>query len=790
MCLLFLKVQCLVADRHSIPSSHHRPGTAAMNLLGKSEALLLAILCITTSAASEPIRTLREFRQLTNADAAKSLPVSIPATVTYFRQYEKTLFVQDGNFATYVSATTPLNLAPGDRILIKGHAEPSFKPIVVSNEIKRIGRADLPTPIAASYRDLLREDLDGRYVTVRGVLSSAIITLTSGRHVTAMELRMNGGDAGITLDSDDPSHLDDLFDDEVEVTGVVSGRFDGKMQKTGVLMHCSTFDTVRVLRKTPTTQWSIPVTPMDQVLNGYSVHDTSTRVRVRGTITYFHQPNMAVLQSGRQSLRIYTPTINPMRVGDLAEATGIPMVDDGFLTLRWGNLRSLGPAPAITPLPLTWDELASGKHAFDLVSMEGTVVTQVRERSQDTYVISSDGKLISASLRHPFVYEWGKKVPPPPMRIIAPGSLVRVTGVDILDEGNPFNASMAFGMLLRSTSDITVIANPPWINVANLTRIIAFLIIAVVLFAIWSWVLKRKVRKQTARLAARIELEAEQERRRSCILENINGHRPLAEILNEIASLVSFTQEAAPVWCELADGERFGACEPSESLNIVRQEILSQSGGSHGMLCVAVDPKTPENQNLGEVLSMAAWLAAMAIETGNLYSDLIHRSEFDQLTDIHNRFALDKRLNSLARQSQKHDACFGLIYADLDRFKHINDRYGHHIGDVYLQQVAERIKHQLRPIDMLARIGGDEFAIVVQQIHSRIDLEDVAARIERCFDEPFSIEGLLLEGAASFGLAVYPKDGASIDALLNAADTAMYQSKQSKRNWSTRGQSR
>jgi diguanylate cyclase (GGDEF)-like protein len=763
-----------------------------MNLLGKPEALLLAVVWITSSASCEPIRTLSEFRHLTNADAAKSLAVSIPATVTYFRQYEKTLFVQDGNFATYVSATTPQNLAPGDRILINGHTEPSFKPIIVSNEIKLIGRADLPAPIPASYRDLLRDDLDGHYFRVRGVLSSAIPTLTSGRHVTAMELRMNGGYVGITLDSDDPSHLDDLFDDEVEVTGVVSGRFDGKMQKTGVLIHCTTFDQIRILRKTPTTQWSIPITPMDKVLNAYSVHDTSARVRVRGTITYFHQPNMAVLQAGKQSLRIYTPTINPMRVGDLAEATGIPTVDrGGFLTLRWGNLRSLGPAAAITPRPLTWDELASGKHAFDLVSMEGTVVTQVREHSQDTYIISSDGKLISASLRHPYVYEWGKKVPPPPMRIITPGSLVRVTGVDILDEGNPFNGSMAFGMLLRSTSDITVIANPPWINIENLTRIIAFLIIAVVLFAVWSWVLKRKVRKQSARLAARIELEAEQERRRSCILENINGHRPLAEILNEIASLVSFTQAAAPAWCELADGERFGAaCEPLESVSIVRQEILSQSGGSHGLLCVAVDPKALANQNLAEVLSMAAWLATMAIETRSLYSDLIHRSEFDQLTDIHNRFALDKRLNNLAIQAQQHDDCFGLIYVDLDRFKYINDRYGHHIGDVYLQQVAERMKHQLRPVDMLARVGGDEFAIVVQQIHSGIDLEDVAARIERCFDEPFSIEGMLLEGAASFGLAVYPNDGSSIDALLNAADTAMYQSKQSKRDWSTRAQSR
>ena len=754
-----------------------------------AEILFLAVASI--PLAAEPIRTLRDFRQMSNAEAAKSLPVAVTATVTYFRTYEKTLFVQDGRFAAYVSATTPLTLIPGDRILIQGRTQASFKPIIISSDIRLIEHGKMPTPLHVNYRDLLDEDLDGRYVTVHGSLSSAILTLSSGRHVTAMELRMDGGYAGITLDTDESWHLDDLFDAEVEISGVASGRFDGKMQKTGVLIHCSSFDQVRILLKSLVNQWSIPVTPMDQILKAYNVRDRSERVRVRGVITYFRQPNMAVLQIGGRSLRIFTPTITPMRVGDLAEATGIPTVDDGFLALRWGNLRSLGRAAAITPRPLRWDDLASGKFAFDLVSLEGTVVTQMRQQSQDSYIISTDGKLVAASLRHPFVYEWGKKVAPPPMRVIAPGSRVRITGVDILDEGNPFNGAMAFGMLLRSADDIAVISNPPWMNVQNLTRVVAFLLIAVLLFAIWSWLLKRRVSEQTRQLAARIEMEADQERRRNRVLEHINRHRPLPETLEEITALVSFTRDGAPAWCELAGGEVIGAVpEPGGSQSVVRQDIVSQSGGSHGLLCAAVDKEASGDPNLIEILSMAAWLATMAIETRNLYSDLVRRSEYDQLTDVYNRFALEKRLESLVGKSKPIEFCFGIIFIDLDRFKHINDGYGHHIGDIYLQQVAARIKHQLRPGDMLARIGGDEFAVVIEEIRSRVELEDLASRMERCFDAPFVIGSVHVVGEASFGLALYPVDGATSDALLRVADEGMYRSKQSKREWSSRALSR
>ena len=103
--------------------------------------------------------------------------------------------------------------------------------------------------------------------------------------------------------------------------------------------------------------------------------------------------------------------------------------------------------------------------------------------------------------------------------------------------------------------------------------------------------------------------------------------------------------------------------------------------------------------------------------------------------------------------------------------------FGHEAGDLYLQELTQRVKRQLRPGDSLARLGGDEFAVLVSEVRSRADVEEIAERLERCFDEPFIGENFELHGSASLGIAIYPDDASSADSLLRAADAAMYVAK-------------
>jgi diguanylate cyclase (GGDEF)-like protein len=271
---------------------------------------------------------------------------------------------------------------------------------------------------------------------------------------------------------------------------------------------------------------------------------------------------------------------------------------------------------------------------------------------------------------------------------------------------------------------------------------------------------------------------ADIEQRRGRILEDINGSRPLAEIVEEIAELVSFTLDGAPCWCQIANGARLGNCPAKlTGLRIVQEEIPARSGPPLGTLFAALDPLTKPRANESKAVSMGAALATLAIETRKLYSDLLRRSEFDLLTDIHNRFSLEKRLDAQIEVARQDAGIFGLIYIDLNKFKQVNDQYGHHIGDLYLQEVARRMKQQLRSHDLLARLGGDEFAVLLPMVHNRADVEEISQRLEHCFEAPLTLEGNILKGSASFGIALYPEDGATKDNLLNVADAAMYSAK-------------
>ncbi len=726
-----------------------------------------------------PLTTLHAITTLTNTQSIQRMPVSFEATVTYYRSYEKNLFVQDGDSAIYVNAPSIYWLIPGDRIRVQGTMHESFRPYVVSTRITLLGHGPLPKAIQTGFDEMIRADADCKLVTVRAVVQSADLAPNLAAPISTTELHMlvDGGHVDASIDSDDPSRLKDLLASEVEITGVQSGIFDNKMQETGILLHIQGLDQVKTLKRAGVDPWSIPITPMDRILTGFRGHDVNDRQRVRGTITY-NQPGVAlVLQDGSRSIWINTNNWSPLRVGAVADAIGFPEVENGFLTLTRGEVReTLSQAP-VAPSLFTWRQLATGGneghgHLFDLVTLEGQVVTEVRQATQDEYVLESDGHLLSAIIRHPGA---ASQIPLPPMDEIPVGTRIRVTGICILTDANPFNGEVPFNILMRDVNDIMVIARPPWLNVRHLMLIVGLLFCVVIAIGFRSWALERGVRRRTAALAYL-------ERRRSRILEAINGSRPLAEIIEQITEVVSFRLHGAPCWCEINGGARLGNWPPNlDRLRVIQSDVPSPTGTPFGTIYAAFDALARPSADQEEALSMGAGLAMLAIGTRRLYSDLVHRSEFDLLTDIQNRFSLEKHLDALIETARQSASIFGLIYIDLDGFKQVNDKYGHHIGDLYLREASSRMKRQLRPGDILARLGGDEFAVLVPVVRARADVQEIAGRLERCFEDlPFAIQGNSLRGSASVGIALYPEDASTRDALLRRADGAMYEVKHAR----------
>jgi diguanylate cyclase (GGDEF)-like protein len=119
----------------------------------------------------------------------------------------------------------------------------------------------------------------------------------------------------------------------------------------------------------------------------------------------------------------------------------------------------------------------------------------------------------------------------------------------------------------------------------------------------------------------------------------------------------------------------------------------------------------------------------------------------------------------------------GLLYVDLDRFKEINDLHGHHVGDAVLTEVAKRLTFSIRDSDSVARLGGDEFVVLLEEVQGRNDCLAAAHKIEQALNADTSFFGLDVDIAASIGQALYPDDGVDEDALIRAADAAMYRIK-------------
>jgi diguanylate cyclase (GGDEF)-like protein/PAS domain S-box-containing protein len=169
-------------------------------------------------------------------------------------------------------------------------------------------------------------------------------------------------------------------------------------------------------------------------------------------------------------------------------------------------------------------------------------------------------------------------------------------------------------------------------------------------------------------------------------------------------------------------------------------------------------------------------------ERDRLHEQLVHQANHDILTGLPNRALLEDRIAQTLAHASRYGHKAALLCLDLDRFKQINDTYGHAIGDVCLQEIGRRLSSRVRAVDTVARTGGEEFTVLLQEIAESEDAERVAADILRGLNEPYRHNGIDIDLTASLGIAVYPDHGTDPAVLWRDADTAMYRAKKSGGN--------
>ncbi len=162
-------------------------------------------------------------------------------------------------------------------------------------------------------------------------------------------------------------------------------------------------------------------------------------------------------------------------------------------------------------------------------------------------------------------------------------------------------------------------------------------------------------------------------------------------------------------------------------------------------------------------------------------SRLEHQATHDPLTGLANRVLFYRRLEEAMVHAEQEQFSLAVMYVDLDDFKQVNDVHGHAAGDALLKTVAKRLHHVMRIADTAARLGGDEFALLFVGVQETSDCPPLCAKVEKEVSQPLDFEGVLLTPACSIGYALYPRDGISLDTLLNTADGRMYQAKRKRK---------
>ncbi|MGY2293541.1 diguanylate cyclase domain-containing protein [Pseudomonas sp. SDO528_S397] len=254
-----------------------------------------------------------------------------------------------------------------------------------------------------------------------------------------------------------------------------------------------------------------------------------------------------------------------------------------------------------------------------------------------------------------------------------------------------------------------------------------------------------------------------------------HGGSLLRFLLSGLAGILVCTALSAWVALYLARRMLRGITGPLHSLGEVAHAVRSERAFDRRVPPAQIAELDSLGNDFNALLDeLEAWQTHLQSEN----ETLAHQASHDSLTGLPNRAFFEGRLMRALRSAAKLNERVAVLFLDSDRFKDINDNFGHAAGDAVLVAVAARIRTQLRESDLVARLGGDEFAILLSPLHKLEDAQRIADKVMASMKAPIQLPGnAQVLTSLSIGIAIYPDHGATPGTLLNAADAAMYQAK-------------
>ncbi len=740
----------------------------ALPMVTRVHALDTAPLALTTA---------RQVHDLPAAKAARQIPVHLVATVSLYEPLSKLLFVQDASGAVFIYTSKPYAIANGDLIEINGTTERSFRTDIRTDpQIRVLRHGSLPAPVLLdrqSYTRLMNGRWDCLRVTLRGKVRSATLNNKEFGRLD-MELLVDGGSVNVTINHPNGIPVEDLIDSDILVTGVIGADFDARWREmTPHLIGASDHD-IRVVHRSRRSFADAPEIAVSNIMATQSVTDTSRRVRVRGVVTAYRPGTSIVIRQGQESLSATTQQRIPLALGAVVELSGFATPGHYGPGMKQATIIPTGQSQQVQPYRASFAEAVRGIYSDEYISVRGKVLSQMHSESLDQVTMLVDGHAIDVNLERT---RNDRQLPTLPL-----GTEIEVRGicrVTITDGwGNVGATSMIFRLDMRSAQDITVLRTASWWTIEHLFELLFALCLASLVICLWALGLRRRISSQTMEIKRSMMLERE----RSRLLESINSMTPIADWVEELRRTCEMLLPGVRCLCNAVDAEPGAVVTPKEASDAHACFECKLHDGKDTVLGTLLGYREDGRALCSyehEVLEVLASLAAIAVNHFRMYQELNYSSTHDQLTALPNRRMADTCLERALVQNSRKEPIVAVAYIDVDRFKQVNDQHGHRIGDLYLQQIAQRLKGAVRTTDMIARVGGDEFLMVAGDLRTVPQAEMYRERLNACFEKPFVLDGLTISGAASVGLAIAPDHGNSAEELKRHADLDMYTVK----NW-------
>ena len=669
-----------------------------------------------------PLTTVQAIRSLSPDRASMALPVRITGVITHVDPVWRQLYVQDATAGIYVKYSgDEQRLTTGDQVIVAGLSNPgNFAPVIVAPSIRVIGKSPMPHPQPVTLEKAAAGLLDSQYVTLEGIVHP----LRPGHPLITFELVTEIGQIHVYT-SPQFASIDKfryLEDARVRMRGVFGTVFNSRRQLIGYQMLVENPSSIQVLEPAAPDPFAMQPTPIGDLLRYSGQSRFGHRVMVAGTVTLVRR-DYAYLQDAGDGVEVRGDTTG-IRIGDRLEAVGYPTLVGRYSPVMTEAVFRKNGAGAAEPTIADAESLLDGRYDSMLVTIEGRLLTSLNDPGRKLLVLQSGVRTFTAELN---AADGGFEQPS-----IPDGSIVRVTGVcsTQVDPARLYRVveeqPSSFQILLRSPSDVTVTHAAPVWTLQTTLGVIVILCLTVAAILVWVAALRRRVYVQS------VELQKAS--------ETAQAIHDLSKAMQDVSTTQTF------------------------------DSLVSVRGSSDiAQLVVGFNRMLVELEQRDRAKREAE-------------ARLEHMALIDDLTGLPNRRLLVDRLKHSLALARREDRRVAVLYLDLDGFKLVNDSLGHSIGDTLLKQVAERLQSRTRHADTLARIGGDEFTLILESISGPADAEKAAAHLLDALTLPFTVEGHSIRIGASIGIAVFPDHGKDSDQLLQQADVAMYAAKRRGKN--------